>query len=78
VGGAAVDHFPPSDRPDAIAAAHTRGVIEQAKGMLMLQEQCDADEAFRKPVVLAQRSRRLRFEVAQTPVASWTVGHAPT
>lgn len=55
-------------------AMETRGVIEQAKGMLMLHRQCDADEAFRLLVDLSQTSHRKLFEVAQTLVASWTAG----
>ncbi|HET6815754.1 MAG TPA: ANTAR domain-containing protein [Mycobacteriales bacterium] len=59
-------------------AMDTRAVIEQAKGMLMLHRQCDADEAFQALVSLSQTSHCKLAEVAQTLVESWTAGHAPT
>jgi predicted GTPase len=55
-------------------AMMTRGVIEQAKGMLMLRRQCDADEAFGVLVELSQTSHRKLVEVAQTLVREWSVG----
>jgi hypothetical protein len=55
----------------------TRGVIEQAKGMLMLHRQCDSDTAFSMLVELSQHSHRKLVEVAQALVASWSSGHAP-
>jgi len=53
-------------------AMATRGVIEQAKGMLMLQQHCSADEAFADLVHLSQTSGRKLFEVAETVVTTWT------
>ena len=53
-------------------AMATRGVIEQAKGMLMLQRHCDADAAFALLVDLSQTSHRKLVEVARTLVESWT------
>jgi hypothetical protein len=52
-------------------AMQTRGVIEQAKGMLMLQRRCDADEAFDVLVHLSQTSHRKLVQVAEALVASW-------
>ena len=61
------------------AAMATRGVIEQAKGMLMLHKRCDADEAFSELVRLSQTSGRKLFEVASTVVTTWTApDHAPS
>ena len=55
-------------------AIQTRGIIEQAKGMLMLQRQCDEDTAFRELVKLSQTSHRKLVEVARALVEAWTVG----
>lgn len=52
-------------------AMQTRGVIEQAKGMLMLQQHCDADQAFESLVELSQTSHRKLVEVARALVTSW-------
>jgi H2-forming N5,N10-methylenetetrahydromethanopterin dehydrogenase-like enzyme len=52
----------------------TRGVIEQAKGMLMLRRQCEADEAFRVLVELSQTSHRKLAEVAEMLVREWAAG----
>jgi hypothetical protein len=52
----------------------TRGVIEQAKGMLMLHRHCDAEEAFALLVQLSQTSHRKLVEVAQALVHEWAVG----
>lgn len=55
-------------------AMTTRGVIERAKGMLMLREHCDADTAFRMLVDLSQRGHRRLVEVATTMVDAWSAG----
>jgi AmiR/NasT family two-component response regulator len=55
-------------------AMSTRGVIEQAKGMLMLREGCDAEAAFETLVDLSQHSHRKLIEVARTMVESWSSG----
>ena len=52
----------------------TRGVIEQAKGMLMMERHCDADEAFRVLVELSQTSHHKLFDVAQVLVREWAAG----
>jgi AmiR/NasT family two-component response regulator len=52
----------------------TRGVIEQAKGMLMLQRHIDADAAFRTLVELSQTSHRKLVEVAEALVREWSTG----
>jgi hypothetical protein len=52
----------------------TRGVIEQAKGMLMLQRHCDADAAFAALVELSQNSHRKLVEVARALVDAWAAG----
>jgi GAF domain-containing protein len=46
-------------------AMASRAVIEQAKGILMGQRNCDADEAFAILVTLSQESHRKLREVAQ-------------
>jgi len=53
------------------AALATRGVIEQAKGMLMLQRHCDAEEAFEVLVRLSQKSGKKLVDVARTVVTTW-------
>jgi GAF domain-containing protein len=50
------------------AAMTSRAVIEQAKGMLMVQRKCDADAAFDILVQLSQHSHRKLREVAQVVV----------
>jgi Fic family protein len=55
-------------------AMATRGVIEQAKGMLMLREGCDAEEAFAKLVDLSQHGHRKLIDVARTMVSAWSAG----
>lgn len=50
----------------------TRGVIEQAKGMLMMHRHCDAEEAFAVLVQLSQTSHRKLVEVAQALVREWS------
>jgi outer membrane murein-binding lipoprotein Lpp len=52
----------------------TRGVIEQAKGMLMLERHVDADQAFAMLVQLSQTSHRKLIDVASALVASWSAG----
>lgn len=52
----------------------TRGVIEQAKGMLMLQRHCDAEEAFAVLVELSQTSHRKLVDVAKALVREWSAG----
>ena len=46
-------------------AMNTRAVIEQAKGMLMLRQHCDADTAFAMLVSLSQTSHRKLVDVAR-------------
>lgn len=53
------------------AALETRGIIEQAKGMLMLQRHCDAEEAFDVLVRLSQKSGKKLVDVARTVVTTW-------
>ena len=57
-------------------AMDTRGVIEQAKGMLMLHKRCDADAASDVLVELSQTSHRKLVDVAGTLVATWSSGNA--
>jgi GAF domain-containing protein len=45
-------------------ALESRGVIDQAKGMLMLQQHCDADEAFEIIRRASQRSNRKVHDIA--------------
>jgi AmiR/NasT family two-component response regulator len=51
-------------------AMESRAVIEQAKGVLMGQRRCTADEAFEILVKLSQQSNRKLREVAQALVDS--------
>jgi GAF domain-containing protein len=51
-------------------AMESRAVIEQAKGVLMAQQSCSADEAFNILVKLSQQSNRKLREVAQALVDS--------
>jgi hypothetical protein len=53
-------------------AMQTRGIIEQAKGMLMLHRHCTADEAFAALVELSQNGHRKLADVAQALVTTWT------
>ncbi len=53
-------------------AMQSRAVIEQAKGILMGQRLCTADEAFTLLVDLSQRSNRKLRDVAQALVDSAT------
>lgn len=46
-------------------ALESRGVIDQAKGILMAQRRCSADDAFQVLVELSQRSNRKLRDVAQ-------------
>jgi GAF domain-containing protein len=52
------------------SAMESRAVIEQAKGVLMGQRRCTADEAFNVLVKLSQQSNRKLREVAQALVDS--------
>lgn len=45
-------------------AMETRAVIEQAKGVLMAQHRCDADEAFARLVKMSQESHQKLRDVA--------------
>lgn len=56
-------------------AMQTRAVIEQAKGMIMLRERCDADAAFSTLVRVSQRSHTKLHDVA-VRIVSW--GTQPT
>jgi GAF domain-containing protein len=56
------------------AAMTSRAVIEQAKGMLMVQRKCDADAAFDILVQLSQHSHRKLREVAQVVVEQALTG----
>jgi len=46
------------------AAAQTRAVIDQAKGVVMYQSACDADEAFQRLAKQSQRTNRKLRDVA--------------
>lgn len=55
-------------------AMKSRATIEQAKGMIMMQRQCDADEAFQTLVAASQaRNKKLR-DIAQEVVEAATTG----
>lgn len=57
-------------------ALESRGVIEQAKGMIMLQRRCSADDAFQTLVAASQaRNKKLR-EIAQEVVGAATDGNS--
>lgn len=49
-------------------AMESRAVIDQAKGILMVERRCSGDEAFELLVTLSQRSNRKLREVAQALV----------
>lgn len=51
-------------------AMQTRGVIEQAKGMIMLRDRCDADTAFQTLVHVSQQTHRKLYDVAGLVVES--------
>ena len=57
-------------------AMQSRAVIEQAKGIIMATNRCDADAAFKTLVRLSQTSNRKLRDVAQEVVAT-TSGHTP-
>jgi AmiR/NasT family two-component response regulator len=44
----------------------SRSVIEQAKGILMARQGCDADEAFKSLSQLSQDSNRKLRDIAQS------------
>ena len=50
------------------AAMQTRAVIEQAKGILMSQRRCDAEEAFALLAAASQRSNRKLRDIARAIV----------
>lgn len=56
------------------AAMETRAVIEQAKGVLMAQQKCNADEAFDLLIRVSQRENRKLRTIAQDIVDKAT-GH---
>lgn len=45
-------------------AMRSRAVIEQAKGMIMLRERCDAETAFSRLVQVSQHSHRKLHDIA--------------
>jgi len=51
-------------------ALQSRAVIDQAKGMIMMRERCDADAAFRKLVALSSKSNVKLRDVARRIVDS--------
>jgi AmiR/NasT family two-component response regulator len=55
-------------------AMETRGVIERAKGMVMLRERCDADQAFHILVRASQSSHRKLYDVAAAMVEAASSG----
>jgi GAF domain-containing protein len=55
-------------------ALESRGVIDQAKGILMAQHRCSANEAFDLLAELSQRSNRKVRDVAQSMVEATTTG----
>ena len=56
-------------------AMQTRAVIEQAKGVLMSQRRCDAQEAFDLLAAASQRSNRKLRDIAQA-IVDGTTGQA--
>lgn len=56
------------------SAMHSRAVIEQAKGILMGQRRCSADQAFELLVRLSQESHRKLRDIAETLVAQAVEG----
>ncbi|MEH0934550.1 GAF and ANTAR domain-containing protein [Micromonospora psammae] len=58
------------------AAMRSRAVIEQAKGIIMGQRRCTADEAFAILAKVSQNSNRKVREVAESLVRQVTVGAA--
>jgi GAF domain-containing protein len=56
------------------AAMESRAVIEQAKGILMAQRHCSADEAFDVLVRLSQETHRKLRDLAETLVAQVVEG----
>jgi hypothetical protein len=57
-------------------ALGSRAVIEQAKGMLMGQHECDAETAFRMLVTASRRDGRKVRDVAASVVAATSAGTA--
>ncbi|MEH1057569.1 GAF and ANTAR domain-containing protein [Micromonospora sp. CPCC 206171] len=58
------------------SAMHSRAVIEQAKGIIMGQRRCSADEAFAILAKVSQNSNRKVREVAESLVRQVTTGDA--
>ncbi|NYF58932.1 GAF and ANTAR domain-containing protein [Micromonospora purpureochromogenes] len=58
------------------SAMHSRAVIEQAKGIIMGQRRCSADEAFAILAKVSQNSNRKVREVAESLVRQVTAGGA--
>lgn len=56
------------------AAMTTRSVIDQAKGILIAQQGCTADEAFTMLSAASQRENRKLHELAEALVAGTTSG----
>lgn len=59
-----------SEVEDLRAALRTRPAIDQAKGILMAQHGCTADEAYQMLRSASQRDNRKLHELAQSIVAS--------
>ncbi|MEU5260686.1 ANTAR domain-containing protein [Amycolatopsis sp. NPDC021455] len=59
-------------------ALRTRGVIEQAKGVLIGQRGCGPDEAFAILVRLSQETNTKLYDVARALLDSVINGHQPT
>ena len=62
---------------DMRRAMETRAVIEQAKGILMVRDQCDDDTAFETLRVLSQRANRKLREIAREIVEGAKTGILP-
>ena len=60
------------------AALRGRGVIEQAKGIVMAREHCTADQAFDILVAVSQRTDEKVREVAERVIANATGDPSPT
>lgn len=56
-------------------AMRTRGIIEQAKGMLMVTRGIDAEQAWSVLVELSQTTHRKLVDVAAAMVEAWRVPH---
>jgi GAF domain-containing protein len=68
-------YYVTADRADQMhEAMESRAVIEQAKGILMAQNRCDADEAFNLLVRMSQTSHRKLRDVAASVVSDVVTG----